>query len=231
MSEYHYIAVLGATGKTGSAFVKQALAAGHKVRGVCRTPSKLETKVGTHENLDAVKGDVLDVESLTQAFEGCDVVVSMVDLSIAYGGCFDCKCNVPEWKEYAQTVAKAMKNNKIERIVFMSSWFSQSCPCDCSTGNCIWVCLVRACAGCGLWNGFQSAEDVFANSGLKYTNIRAPILGEGSEPTEDKFIYTEDKDQQGCCCNYGCSTRDRGDVARFFLENLDNFENKGVCFQ
>ena len=51
------VAVLGATGGTGLEVVKQALAAGHGVRALVRSPEKLAVK---HDNLTVVKGDALN---------------------------------------------------------------------------------------------------------------------------------------------------------------------------
>ena len=48
------LAILGATGKTGGHALESALAAGHHVRVLVRTPAKLTTK---HERLDVVQGD------------------------------------------------------------------------------------------------------------------------------------------------------------------------------
>lgn len=65
------IAVLGATGRTGSEFVQQAIAAGHEVVAYVRRPDALEPRPG----LTAVGGQLDDTDALAGALAGCDAVV------------------------------------------------------------------------------------------------------------------------------------------------------------
>ena len=48
------LTILGAAGRTGRILVEQALAAGHTVRALVRTPSKLAI---THPALEIIEGD------------------------------------------------------------------------------------------------------------------------------------------------------------------------------
>lgn len=68
------IAVVGATGKTGSRIVREALARGHHVTAISRhrgTPA-------SHPNLTAVEADAADPAALARALSGSDAVVSAV---------------------------------------------------------------------------------------------------------------------------------------------------------
>jgi len=67
--------VLGATGGIGGQVVEQALAAGHEVTAVVRRPSAITLR---HERLEVIRGDVLEPDTLAQAFVGNDVVVSTI---------------------------------------------------------------------------------------------------------------------------------------------------------
>ncbi|MFF4117639.1 NAD(P)-dependent oxidoreductase [Streptomyces sp. NPDC001714] len=64
--------VLGATGATGRIVVDQALAAGHTVRALVRSPQKLETRTG----LEVVAGQATDAGDVTQAMSGVAAVIS-----------------------------------------------------------------------------------------------------------------------------------------------------------
>jgi putative NADH-flavin reductase len=66
------IALFGATGAVGGHFLNKALAAGHEVAALVRTPEKL-TK---HTNLSALKGDVTSPSDVAKVILGADVVVS-----------------------------------------------------------------------------------------------------------------------------------------------------------
>lgn len=69
------ILVYGATGKVGTHVVTEALDRGHVVTAVSRDPSSI---VARHENLSAVKGDLLDGESIAALAEGQDVIIVSV---------------------------------------------------------------------------------------------------------------------------------------------------------
>jgi len=74
-SESLNILVYGATGKIGSHVVTEALSRGHLVKAVSRDPSRIQLK---HANLVAVKGDLLDPESIASLVAGQDVVIISV---------------------------------------------------------------------------------------------------------------------------------------------------------
>jgi uncharacterized protein YbjT (DUF2867 family) len=65
--------VLGATGATGKLVVDQALAAGHYVRALVRSPEKL---AGSHPGLDVVTGQATDPTDVGRAMSGLDAVIS-----------------------------------------------------------------------------------------------------------------------------------------------------------
>lgn len=67
------VVVFGATGGTGQHATLQALARGHKVRAVARTPSAVKVE---HENLTVLRGDVMDAASLEAVLSGQEAVLS-----------------------------------------------------------------------------------------------------------------------------------------------------------
>jgi len=69
------ILVYGATGKIGTHVVTEALHRGHTVSAVSRDPVRI---TGRHENLTAVKGDLLDSASIKQLATGQDIVILSV---------------------------------------------------------------------------------------------------------------------------------------------------------
>lgn len=68
------IAVLGATGRTGRRFVEYALADGHAVRALARTPAKLDDL--PHPRLTVLAGDATDPAAVAALVGGSDAVVS-----------------------------------------------------------------------------------------------------------------------------------------------------------
>ena len=69
------IVVYGATGGVGTHVVQEALDRGHRVTAVSRDPSNITLR---HDNLDVVKGDLLDKASVTEIVAGKDVVILSV---------------------------------------------------------------------------------------------------------------------------------------------------------
>jgi putative NADH-flavin reductase len=69
------ILIYGATGKVGRPTVTEALNRGHLVTAVSRDPSRITQ---THVNLTAVKGDILDTESVANLVADQDVVIISV---------------------------------------------------------------------------------------------------------------------------------------------------------
>lgn len=68
------LVVFGATGGTGRCVVDVALAAGHDVLALARTPEKLALR----DNLAIQKGDVTDAGDVASAIQGCDAVLSAI---------------------------------------------------------------------------------------------------------------------------------------------------------
>ncbi|WP_031530300.1 NAD(P)-dependent oxidoreductase [Dyadobacter crusticola] len=66
------IAVIGATGSAGKEVVRLALSLNYNVTVVVRNPARIHPEM----NLTIVKGDVMDIESLKEAFMNIDVVIS-----------------------------------------------------------------------------------------------------------------------------------------------------------
>ena len=69
------ILVYGATGKVGTHVVNEALQRGHFVTAVSRDPSRIKQQ---HENLSAVRGDLLDSDSIASLVIDQDVVIISV---------------------------------------------------------------------------------------------------------------------------------------------------------
>ena len=80
------IVIYGATGEVGSHIVREALDRGHRVTAVSRHPDQFKMQ---HANLNVVKGDLLDRESVAETVTGQDVVVLSVRGVIGNSGTAD----------------------------------------------------------------------------------------------------------------------------------------------
>ena len=75
MTRHSTFLIFGATGGTGKHFVAQALADGHTVRALVRSPGKLPSG---QQNLDVRQGSITDTVDLDGLLDGVDFVVSML---------------------------------------------------------------------------------------------------------------------------------------------------------
>lgn len=105
------IVVFGASGKTGSLFVKQALAAGHDVIAYVRTQGKIDSE---NPNLKVVVGALNDRMMLKSALLGADAVVSTL------GGGSLTK-HSPQLIEGIDNIVQVMEEVSVPRFVYMSS--------------------------------------------------------------------------------------------------------------
>ena len=114
MSEKLY-ALTGATGHVGYALLKEMLAHGDKTRILIRKDP------GYFKGMDVemVKGDVTDYDSLVKAFAGCDTVFHLA-------GCVEIKAGFEEKirqinVDGTKNVVKACFASGVKRLVYMSS--------------------------------------------------------------------------------------------------------------
>ncbi len=69
-----HVALIGASGRAGSAILKELSDRGHKVTGIARNPEK----IAALPNVTAKKGDAFDKDGLATLLKGHDAVISAV---------------------------------------------------------------------------------------------------------------------------------------------------------
>lgn len=124
------LAILGATGGAGQELTKQALALGHTVKVLVRSPDKVTV---THDRLEVVKTDVLNESAATLAEKlgGSEVVLSalgVLDLGITRF-----------YSESARQLLAAAQQAHVKRLLIVSS-VVQTQPL---------MSLVGICGSCG----------------------------------------------------------------------------------
>jgi uncharacterized protein YbjT (DUF2867 family) len=105
--------VTGATGYVGGRLIPQLLDHGHRVRALARNPAKL-TDVPWRADVEVAIGDLGDVDSLTAAFEGIDVVYYLVH---SMGSSKDF---AGEEERSARNVVHAARRAGVRRVVYLS---------------------------------------------------------------------------------------------------------------
>ena len=105
--------VTGATGYIGRRLVPRLLDAGLRVRALARNPDKL-AEVPWRDDVEVVRGDLGDVESLTAAFDDVDVVYYLVH---SMGTAKDFTA---EERRAAANVVEAARRTGVRRLVYLS---------------------------------------------------------------------------------------------------------------
>lgn len=107
------VLVTGATGYIGGLLVPRLLAAGYRVRALVRDPAKLSARPWA-SRVEMVRGDVLDIDSLTPAFAGADAAYYLVH---SMGG------SDPDFRERdvraASNVALVAKEVGLKRLIYL----------------------------------------------------------------------------------------------------------------
>lgn len=105
--------VTGATGYIGGRLVPRLLDEGHRVRALARNPDKL-AQVPWRQQADVARGDLGDVDSLTAAFDGIDVVYYLVH---SMGSSKDFTA---EETRAVRNVVTAARRAGVRRVVYLS---------------------------------------------------------------------------------------------------------------
>jgi putative NADH-flavin reductase len=109
------IALLGATGLSGVAVLKEALARDHRVRVLARKPSALPA----HDSLTVLEGNALAEADLDKCVAGCEAVVHCLGVGGKGDGKPTTLCS-----ESVQLLLPIMRRHGAKRLVVMSNYWS-----------------------------------------------------------------------------------------------------------
>jgi uncharacterized protein YbjT (DUF2867 family) len=152
------LVVLGATGRTGRLVVEQALAAGHTVTALVRSPEKLTT---SHSNLRVVIGQATDASAVSSALEGGDAVISTL------GGTGSVIA------DSTRAIVAAADKTGVRRIVMLSTFAAERDRLGAGT---------RLLTGIGMGAMLKdkgAGEEMLRRSDLDWTIVYASILRDG----------------------------------------------------
>ena len=105
------LVLFGASGKTGTLLIQQALTAGHEVTAYVRRPESITLE---NKNLKVVVGELSDTNKITSAIAGTDACISTL-------GGNSLKNHATEFMTGIQHIIAAMEKEKVSRFIYMSS--------------------------------------------------------------------------------------------------------------
>jgi uncharacterized protein YbjT (DUF2867 family) len=189
----HSILVIGAAGKSGSPVVRQAIARGFDVTAFVRHPQKAE---GFPSTVRIVQGDGTDAAAVAAAIPGHDTVIITVG-----------SANVFVSEPTARNAVAGMKAAGVRRLILLSAYGIG----DSAHGLHGFV-LSKVL---GKLNADKVAsESALESSGLDWTAVRPPVLGEG--PSQGPLKAGVD------ITINGFQTISREDLATFILDQIDS---------
>ena len=176
------LAILGATGKTGGHALESALAAGHHVRVLVRTPAKLTTK---HERLDVVQGDATKLADCERVVDDCDAVIAA--LGPQGLGATTLR------QDATRAVTAAMTARGVKRIVWLSAFGVGENIAQARRTSIIATLFMKTVLK-KTYRDAAAAEQVLRASGLDFVICRPPELtnkparGRVDEVPEDRKL-------------------------------------------
>jgi putative NADH-flavin reductase len=195
------LTILGAAGATGFPLVEQALAGGHEVTALVRSAEKFTV---TDPNLRIVQGDATDRETVSEAMQGVDAVISVLG---AIG---------PVIAEASRAIVAVAKQQGPQRVVMLSSF---AVARDRLTP--VAKLVTRMAMGRQVKDK-AAGEEVLRTSDLDWTIVYATKLTNGPK-TEPKVVPESKK--------VGLSQKiSRADVASFLLHTATDglYSRRGV---
>ena len=113
--EKDLVLVTGATGYVGGRLIPALLESGYKVRAMARRLDKLNARPwANHPDLEAVQGDVFDLNSLKRAAVGCQYAFYLIHSMIAQKGKY-----AEADRRAAHNMVKATADQGVERIIYL----------------------------------------------------------------------------------------------------------------
>src|SRR5713101_8900516 len=152
------LVVLGATGGTGRLVVEQALAAGHTVTALVRSPERLTLR---NPNLHVIAGQATDPSAVSRALDGADALISTL------GG------TGSVISDATQAIVDAAPRAGVSRVVVLSSFLVERDRLDPVTR------LLTGLAMGSMIRDKSAGEKALRDSDLDWTIVYASGLTDG----------------------------------------------------
>lgn len=194
------LVVLGATGGTGVEIVRQAIARGHAVTALVRTPDRLKP---FRDRITVAQGDLLNRVDLERVLRGQDAVVSAFGPRPPLA-----KAEEHLLEQFARALTSAMLQTSVTRVVVESVAFlfkDSIFPPAYLLGRLFFSRTVADAS---------AMERVFAETELEWTMVRPPEL-------TDKPFRGSYRVREGHLPFLGLKIS-RADVADFMIQAAEN---------
>lgn len=176
------IAVIGATGSTGSLVVDKALAAGHDVVAISRSPAVTREPAS---RFTVQAGDLTDPAFLGRAIAGCDAVISCLGQNRKSKSLFATRTSPSDLlRTVARATVKAIGQGR-QRFVYLSAFGVGE---DFKKHSLIFRVILRLSSIHAAYVDHAEAEKTIKSSSVRWTIVKPPGLTEADTevPLVDK---------------------------------------------
>jgi len=196
------ILVIGANGGIGRKTVEIALATGHHVTALVRDPAKLTL---THNNLEIVRGDIMQPETFENFLDDKDAVISALGV----------KAIKPTmlYSEGNRNLLKAMKKRGIKRAFFISASAIEVSPVQSFFVRVFTKYILQKILK-NIYADQRIMEGLIKESDSDWTIMRPCRLTDKPMTGHYRFAIN--------CFLKNCLTISRADVAHFMINNIGN---------
>lgn len=184
------LVVLGATGRTGRLVVEQALAAGHAVTALVRSPEKLTT---SRSRLRVVTGQATDASAVSRALEGADALISTL------GG------SGSVIADSTRAIIAAADETGVKRVIVLSTFAADRDRLGAGTR------LLTGLSMGATLKDKSAGEEMLRRSDLEWTIAYASVLSDG--PANGSVVVLPDGAKRRLSEKIS-----RADVAAWMLE-------------
>lgn len=197
------VLVVGAAGKTGTAAVEQAIAAGHEVTALVHSAEKY-----TNPNVRVVEGDATDSATVDKAVASQDAVLDTI------GGKAPYKTTTLE-QSAARAIVASMQRNRVRRLIVVSMAGEGESLANTS----FYERLLMSTFLRGADKDKAAMESVVEASNLDWVILRPPILSDDAATGNIRVISTESGET--------AHKITRADLAAFMVAQLSSDEHLG----
>ncbi|MEX0272962.1 MAG: NAD(P)-dependent oxidoreductase [Flavobacteriaceae bacterium] len=204
------VLVLGATGRTGKWVLYSALKEGYEVNCLVRNAKKIETI----EGVKVFEGDVLNVDHVLKAMEGCSAMISVLNISRTWDFPW-AKLRTPNTflSEVMSKVAPLLEGNGTHRVVLCSAWGVLETKKDVPK----WFQWLMDYSNIGVaYRDHERQEHIVVRSSLDWTIVRSVGL---TNSTKSQEIRVSSNNQPKPKMTIG-----RKAVGHFMVKSLKNRE-------
>ncbi|WP_456315066.1 NAD(P)-dependent oxidoreductase [Pseudomonas shirazensis] len=178
MKNIKKVAILGGGGRTGKYLINQLLKEGFSIKLLLRHPEDFTIQ---NQNIEIIKGDAIDSESIQLLLEECDAVISTIGQ----------RQGEPLVASSAtKNILKSMHDLKIKRYILLAG-LNIDTPFDKKGKKTVLATEYMKTNYPVIQEDHQKTYDFLVNSNVDWTLVRVPFI-EFTETNSDIIVDLED---------------------------------------